>query len=120
MEAMVALLQEVPDDAAVAGVHGGRGGARRVVLADGDVVYLRKCLRGGLVRHLVRDIYLRTLGPPRPLRELLATETARAAGCRAPTVRAACVEKAGPFYRGWVITCAVRFWMAAGSIAPLR
>jgi 3-deoxy-D-manno-octulosonic acid kinase len=86
-------------------VASGRGGARRMVLAGGKVVFVRKYLRGGFVRHFVRDLYL--LRPPRPIRELLATETARAAGCRVPIVHAVAVEENGPFYRGWIVTSAI-------------
>ena len=103
---MTALL-----DAARAGTLGGedvasgRGGARRLTLRGGKVVYIRKYLRGGLMRFLVRDLYL--LRPPRPIRELFATETARAAGCRVPIVHAVGVEESGPFYRGWIVTSAI-------------
>jgi 3-deoxy-D-manno-octulosonic acid kinase len=45
--------------------------------------------------------------PPRPIRELEATETARAAGCRVPIVHAVAVEEQGPFYRGWIVTSAI-------------
>ncbi len=88
-----------------AGVYGGRGGARRIKLPGGKVVYLRHYLRGGLIRHFLRDLYL--VRPPRPLCELFATEIARAAGCYVPTVHAACVEDTGPFYRGWIVTSAI-------------
>ena len=86
-------------------VASGRGGARRVTLRGGKVVYVRKYLRGGLMRLLVRDLYL--LRPPRPVLELEATETARAAGCRVPIVHAVAVEESGPFYRGWIVTSAI-------------
>jgi hypothetical protein len=98
-------------DAARAGTAGGeevssgRGGARRLILRGGKVVFIRKYLRGGLMRHFVRDLYL--LRPPRPVRELMATETARAAGCRVPIVHAVAVEESGPFYRGWIVTSAI-------------
>jgi len=103
---MEALLDAVRTGAAAGEeVASGRGGARRIVLRGGKVVFVRRYLRGGLVRHFVRDLYL--LRPPRPIRELLATETARAAGCRVPIVHAVAVEESGPFYRGWIVTSAI-------------
>jgi 3-deoxy-D-manno-octulosonic acid kinase len=83
----------------------GRGGARRLELRGGKVVFVRHYLRGGLMRHFVRDRFL--LRPPRPLRELAATEKARAAGCLVPMVHAVAIEEKGPFYRGWIVTSAI-------------
>lgn len=103
---MTALLEAVRSGTAGGEeVASGRGGARRLILRGGKVVYVRKYLRGGLMRFLVRDLYL--VRPPRPVRELEATETARAAGCRVPIVHAIAVEESGPFYRGWIVTSAI-------------
>jgi len=92
-------------DAGGEDVSSGRGGARRLTLPGGKVVYVRQYLRGGLVRFFVREFFL--LRPPRPVRELEATETARAGGCHVPIVHAVAVEESGPFYRGWIVTSAI-------------
>lgn len=103
---MTTLLESVRNGAEVGEAAGsGRGGARRVVLRGGKVVFVRPYRRGGLVRWFVRDRFL--LRPPRPLRELAATEAARAAGCNVPIVHAVAVEESGPFYRGWIVTSAI-------------
>jgi len=103
---MTALLEAVRDGKGGGElVSSGRGGARRLVLRGGKVVYVRQYLRGGLVRFFVRDLFL--LRPPRPMRELEATETARAAGCHVPIVHAVAVQETGPFYRGWIVTSAI-------------
>lgn len=103
---MTALLEAVR--AGTAGgeeVASGRGGARRMTLPGGKVVYVRHYLRGGLMRFVVKDLFL--LRPPRPVRELEVTEAARAAGCRVPIVHAVAVEESGPWYRGWIVTSAI-------------
>lgn len=80
----------------------GRGCVHHIVLPGGKRVFVRKYMRGGLVRRFVNDLYL--LRPERPFRELVVTETARAAGCPVVTVLAVAVQDVGPFYRGWIVT----------------
>jgi len=84
----------------------GRGGTQQIALRGGKKVFVRKYLRGGMARHLARDLYL--LRPARPVREMLATEQARASGCLVPIVHAVAVEEVGPFYRGWIVTSAIQ------------
>lgn len=105
LDEMVALLAPATRETIGDAVDGGRGGTRKVTLPGGRVVYLRHYLRGGLVRHFIRDRFL--LRPPRPLRELIVTHRAAAAGCRVPRVHAVAIEESGPFYRGWIVTAAV-------------
>lgn len=103
---MTALLDAVRAGSAGGEAAGsGRGGARRHSLRGGKVVYVRQYLRGGFVRHFVRDRFV--LRPPRPLLELEATMRARAAGCRVPLVHAVGVEETGLSYRGWIVTSAI-------------
>lgn len=101
LDELVELLTGPERDAPAERSLGGRGGTRRVKFG-GRTLYLRKCLRGGMMRYLTHDLYL--LRPARPLVELVVTEKARAAGCRVPLVVGVCVEEAGVFYRGWVVT----------------
>jgi 3-deoxy-D-manno-octulosonic acid kinase len=77
---------------------GGRGAVHRVALGERGTVIVRHYHRGGLVRHFVRDLYWDR--PPRPLAELICTETARQRG--APTVE---VLGAGV---QWVTACLYR------------
>jgi 3-deoxy-D-manno-octulosonic acid kinase len=106
LDEMVALLTGPQRDA---GGHdaatGGRGSTQRLALPGGKTVYVRKYVHGGLVGRFVRDVYL--LRPERPVRELIVTETARAAGCPVPHVLAVCIEEAVIGYRGWLVTQAI-------------
>jgi 3-deoxy-D-manno-octulosonic acid kinase len=103
LDEMVALLTGPERDRpSESEVHGGRGWARRVVLPGGTAVFLRKYLRGGFPRLLVRDLFI--LRPERPIRELVVTEAARAAGCPVPHVLAVAIEEALIGYRGWIVT----------------
>lgn len=96
------------DDAGVE--PGGRGGIVRTPLADGAAAFVRRYRRGGWLGPLLGEAYFDR--PPRPWRELVATEAARAAGIVAPEVLAAVAE---PFersvfgvpYRGLLVTRAL-------------
>jgi tRNA A-37 threonylcarbamoyl transferase component Bud32 len=103
METLLAAARSgVPGGTAL---EGGRGGARKLRLPGGKQVFLRKYLRGGFPSRFITDLFL--LRPERPFRELVVTESARAAGCPVPTVLAVSVEDVGPFYRGWIVTEAI-------------
>lgn len=86
---------------------GGRGGLARAPLDDGAEAFVRRYRHGGLLGALLGEAYFGR--PPRPWRELVATEAARRAGVVAPEVLAAVVE---PFdgavfgvpYRGLLVT----------------
>jgi len=103
---MVSLLAAARDGRS-GGEHlaSGRGTVDRVRLPGGKCVFVRKYRRGGFARYFVSDLYL--IRPERPFRELVVTETARAAGCPVPTVLAVAVEDVGPCYRGWIVTEAI-------------
>lgn len=92
------------------GVTGGRGAASLVALRDGGRAFVRRYVHGGLLGALLGDLYWQR--PPRPWRELVATEAARRAGVLAPEVLAAAVLAAGgatpgPLYRGVLVTRAI-------------
>lgn len=93
-----------------AAVSDGRGAARVVMLRAGGRAFVRRYVHGGLLGALLRDVYWQR--PPRPWRELLATEAARHAGVLAPEVLAAavlpaCGRRAGLLYRGVLVTRAL-------------
>jgi Lipopolysaccharide kinase (Kdo/WaaP) family len=81
----------------------GRGHVWRVQTDAQEVVIVRSYRRGGWVRHLVSDVYWDR--PPRPLAELVATETARQRGVPTIEVIGAYVRwmKSG-LYRGLLIS----------------
>lgn len=88
----------------------GRGAVHEVELARGGRAFVRRYVHGGLLRRLLRDVYWQR--PPRPLRELAATEAARRAGIEAPEVLAAIVRplgarRRGLAYRGVLVTRAL-------------
>jgi hypothetical protein len=60
----------------------GRGSVRRIQTETRETLIVRAYRRGGFVRHFLSDIYWDR--PPRPLAELVATETARQRGV--PTI----------------------------------
>ncbi len=86
---------------------GGRGKLARVPLRDGAAAFVRRYRRGGWAGAVLGETYFGR--PPRPWRELVATEAARRAGVVAPEVLAAVVEPVfgavcGLPYRGVLVT----------------
>ncbi len=81
-EPAVPLLEE-PEPDGLRLIAGGRSMHPVVTLPDGREAVVRRYRRGGLVRHLVQDRYF---GGHRAFAEVAATERARRAGVRVPTV----------------------------------
>lgn len=89
---------------------GGRGATVRAPVGDGGEAFVRRYRHGGLLGRWLGEAYFDR--PPRPWRELLATEAARRGGVVAPEVLAAVVEPyAGSWfgvpYRGVLVTRAL-------------
>ncbi len=85
---------------------GNRGGAFRVELDALPPLFVRRYLRGGMIRFLVSELYAGV--NPRPLRELAVTAQARQRGLPVVQPMGAIVEAAGPWlYRGWFLTGAL-------------
>jgi 3-deoxy-D-manno-octulosonic acid kinase len=82
---------------------GGRGTVQRIELSERGNIIVRHYQRGGFVRHFVRNLYWDR--PPRPLVELICTETARQRGVPTVEVLGAGVEWVGVgLYHGTFIT----------------
>jgi len=92
---------------------GGRGTVQRLELDQQGTAIVRRYHRGGLVRHFVRDLYWDR--PPRPLAELICSETARQRRVPVAEVLGAGVEWVGwGLYRGLFVSreaegC-INFW----------
>jgi hypothetical protein len=82
---------------------GGRGGAYRLTLEDGETIVFRSYRRGGLLAHFIRETYWTR--PPRPFLELATTEEARRRGVPVPEALGARIDllPAG-CYRGALVT----------------
>ena len=109
--ALQAVLTQAAEEAAVplptkawqAAIRGGRGAVQRVSLREGGAAVVRRYRRGGFVRHFVRDLYWDR--PPRPLVELVCSETARQRRVPVVEVLGAGVEWVGlGLYHGVFVT----------------
>lgn len=86
----------------------GRGPVARIALDDGGHAIVRHYRHGGALAGVLGDLYWQW--PPRPWRELVATEAARGAGVLVPEVLGALVRPlgvSGPaawLYRGDLVT----------------
>jgi 3-deoxy-D-manno-octulosonic acid kinase len=84
-------------------IRAGRGAVQRVELNPGETLIIRPYRRGGVVRHVIHDLYWDR--PFRPLAELSCTEEARQRGVPTVEVLGARVEwRLGPLYRGLFVT----------------
>jgi 3-deoxy-D-manno-octulosonic acid kinase len=99
------LLLSLPHAPPPGGVRlaGGRGGAYRLTLDDGDVVVLRLYRRGGVLARFNRETYWSR--PPRPFAELVTTDEARRRGVPVPAALGARIDicRTGG-YRGALVT----------------
>ncbi len=82
----------------------GRGMVTAIPIAGspGEQMLIRKYLRGGLIRHVNRDLHL---DGQRPFKELAVTVAAAEAGI--PTIdilAAVSIKSFGPFFRGYLIS----------------
>ena len=100
-EASAHLLGLAGDPPSGDTISGGRARHPVVALPDGSRAVVRRYHRGGAVRHVNRWTYF---AGHRAFHELLATETARAAGVRVPLVLAATERRAGIGYHAWLAT----------------
>lgn len=81
----------------------GRGSVWRVRTDTHETLIVRAYRRGGFVRHFLTDLYWDR--PPRPLAEVVATETARQRGVPTIEVLGACVRWVNSgLYRGRFIS----------------
>lgn len=88
----------------------GRSRLTAFPLHDGsdERALIRRCVRGGLVGRLLKELYLGGTYP-RPLEELKVSEHARAHGIPTPEILAVAFEGVGPFfYKGAVATREVK------------
>ncbi len=89
------------------GLSGGRGATIRAPMGDGQEAFVRRYRHGGLLGRWLGEAYFDW--PPRPWRELVATEAARRGGVLAPEILAAVVEPyprslLGVPYRGVLVS----------------
>ena len=111
-----ALFTPPASAASAPSVIGGRGSAWIVARPDGEWV-LRHYRRGGLPGRFIRDLYLWTgLEATRPWREWRLLHSLYKEGLPVPQPLAARVARAGPFYRGDLVT---RRIAGARSLAEL-
>lgn len=87
--------------------YSGRGQLHFVRLNNGETALVRLYHHGGLLRCLTADFFF--TWPPRPFRELAATEEVRRRGVPTLEILGALVKRVwGPFYRGWLVSRELR------------
>lgn len=103
-------LERARSGSSEAAPAGGRGATVRAPIRDDGEAFVRRYRHGGLLGRWLGEAYFDR--PPRPWRELVATEAARRGGVVAPEVLAAVVEPYehslfGIPYRGVLVTRAL-------------
>ena len=93
---------------------GGRGASQKIII-KGESFVLRHYLRGGLIAHLSRDLYVWTgLIRSRPYLETKAIQRALQHDLSVPEVMAYCVKRMGLYYKASIIS---RFIDNEGTLA---
>jgi 3-deoxy-D-manno-octulosonic acid kinase len=108
-------LFETPPETA-GGILSGRTGPTMAEIPGAGAVVIKHYRRGGLIRHVNKDRYLR-LGKTRPQREYEMLETVRRLGGSSPAPLLWAV-RGRPFYRGFLVTRRIEGHRSLSDLGP--